>query len=253
MVAFLDSSSGKQSLRLMDVAAGSVVEVPIDGNQIPAALAFSPDGRELYFRQRGLWRSGQSVFSVSYFGGSPKLIVENVWGDFSISPDGRKIAFFREDTSSNTDRLYIKDIRDSSEQILTELTTPEQFFVLVSPAWSFDGKKIAVVKRPSSGARSEITIIDNETGQTETLRTELDKLFDIAWRPNGRSLVALSKEPRRTTGFQRRLSGGTVRELLTTDLMRAFPYQRWPTNRDNRKFGRQSMGIPSMIRGLGVH
>lgn len=195
LVAYLERIGGRLAAKLKDIESGSVVDIKINGSEAPSTLEFSPDGRDLYFRQRGLWRSGQGVFKIPAFGGVPVQVATDVWGLFSISPDGRSIALFREDTGSNIDRLIIRDLNSGEERTVTELNSPEQFFVLVAPAWSPDGRQLAVIKRPVTGLRSEITVFDTSSGKAESLPTELPKLFHIAWRPDGKSIYALSKEP----------------------------------------------------------
>ncbi len=195
MVAFLDRTEGRRGVKLMDIASGGIVDIKIDGNVVPSQLVFSADGTELFFRGRGLWRSGQILYRVPVFGGVPTQVVSDVWGSFGISADGKFLAFFREDTKANVDRLIIKDLQTGDERTVMELRSPELFFILVPPAWSPDSRKISVLKRPTSGERSEITVLDASTGQAEVVRTELQKLFHMAWTPDGRSILALSKEP----------------------------------------------------------
>ncbi len=195
LVAYLERTDNRLAAKLKDVESGSVVDIKIDGSEVPSSLEFSPDGREIYFRQRGLWRSGQGVFKIPAFGGVPVQVATDVWGSFSISPDGRSIAIYREDTRSNIDRLILRDLNSGEERTIVELIPPDQFFVLVAPAWSPDGRKLAVIKRPTTGQRSEITVFDTSSGTAESVPSELQKLFHIAWRPDGKSLYALSKEP----------------------------------------------------------
>ena len=194
-VAYLERTDNRLVTKLKDVESGSVVDIKIDGAEVPSSLEFSPDGRDIYFRQRGLWRSGQGVFKIPAFGGVPVQVATDVWGSFSIAPDGRSIAIYREDTRSNIDRLIIRDLNSGEERTIVELIPPDQFFVLVAPAWSPDGRKLAVIKRPTTGQRSKITVFDTSSGKPESVPTELQKLFHIAWRPDGKSLYALSKEP----------------------------------------------------------
>ncbi len=231
-VAFLYQSEGRLAAKLKDVESGSVVDISINGDEKPATLEFSPDGRSLYFRQRGLWRSGQNVYRMPMFGGDPIKVAGDVWGVASVSPDGRSIALFREDTASNIDRLIIRDIDSGDERIVTELISPEQFFILVGPAWSPDGSKLAVVKRPTSGLRSEITVYNTSNGSSETLGTELQKLFQIAWRKDGKALFALSKEPEKGRQLFQVDYPSAIVSRITNDLNQ---YEGISITKDGRK------------------
>lgn len=194
-IAYLDNKDGARPIHLMDVQAGRTIAIPIEGKVAPGMLAFSPDGRDIYFRQRGLWRNAKSIYRVSYFGGEPVLIAEDTWGQFSISPDGNQLAFFREDTSTNVDQLIIKDLKTSVEKIALEFLPPEQFFLLVAAAWSPDGKRLAYILRNSQGLRSDINVLTLDSGAIEKISTDLQKIFQIVWRPDGASILTLAKEP----------------------------------------------------------
>ncbi|MBK9163398.1 MAG: winged helix-turn-helix domain-containing protein [Acidobacteria bacterium] len=232
LVAFLDRSGGRPSAKLMDVASGGIVEIKIDGNVVPSQLEFSADGSELFFRARGLWRSGRIVYRVPVFGGVPTEVVSDVWGAFGLSPDGQFLAFFREDTKANIDRLIIKNLKTGDERVIAELRSPEMFFILVPPAWSPDSKLLSVIKRPRSGERSEITTIDATTGESRAIRTELQKLFHMAWTPDGTSILALSKEPEKGRQlFRVAYPSGTVTRV-TNDLNL---YEGVSLSRDGRK------------------
>lgn len=193
-VAYVESGE-KYSVRLKELGSGNDVEVKVGGGIVPGYLEFSRDGQEIFFRGRGLWRAGVNTYRMSYFGGTPSVVAENVWGRFSLSPDGRRMAFFRADPATNSDLLIIRDLESGVEQTLVTLTAPEQFFILVAPEWSPDGKTLAMVKRARDGDRSAIFTVRVGDGSTDEINTELSLLFDLAWKPDGRSILALSKEP----------------------------------------------------------
>jgi len=194
-IAYIDRKDKARPIHLMDVQAGRTITVPFDGKVAPGMLAFSPDGRDIYFRQRGLWRNARNIYRISYFGGEPELVAEDVWGQFSISPDGNRLAFFREDTATNVDQLIVKNLRTSVETKALELAPPEQFFLLVAAAWSPDGKQLAYVLRNSQGLRSDINILTLDDGTIQKISTDLQKIFQIVWRPDGASILTLAKEP----------------------------------------------------------
>ncbi len=194
-IAYIDRNDRARPIHLMDVQAGRTLTVPLTGKVAPGMLAFSPDGRDIYFRQRGLWRNARNIYRISYFGGEPELVAEDTWGQFSISPDGNRLAFFREDTATNVDQLILKDLQTSVETKALELVPPEQFFLLVAAAWSPDGKRLAYILRNSQGLRSDINVLTLDNGTVEKISTDLQKIFQIVWRPDGESILALAKEP----------------------------------------------------------
>lgn len=217
-VAYIDRRTEKGGVRLMDVGAGNDVAVDIGGGLVPGVVRFSHDGKDLFFRIRGLWRTGRAVHRVSYFGGDPTLVAQNVWGNFSVSPDGKHLAYFRADAAANREMLLIRNLATDEEKILVEVREPKQFFMMVAPEWSPDGKAIAFLDSTGSESRSEINIAEVETGKTSTIRTELNKLFHMAWGPDGKTIFALSKEPEKGRQLWRvSIPSGTVTKV-TNDL-----------------------------------
>lgn len=194
-VAFIDTTSQKPILRLMDIESGRNVDIKMEGNHVPGELAFSKDGKELFFRASGPVRAGRKVFRIPYFGGYPQQVADNVWGGFCLSPAGDKMAFFRHDPKDGRDQLIVRDIATGQENIVSSLAVPEQYFMMVAPTWSPDGALLAALRRETGPNRSVIHTIDTENGDEGTINTELEKIFQIAWAPNSSSIYALSKEP----------------------------------------------------------
>lgn len=192
-VAYLDRSQ-TQSLRLMDVAAGKDVEIKIESDAVPGMLTFSPDGNELYFRTRGRSRSGQRVFRMSYFGGAPVLVANDVWGSFNLSPKGDEMAFFRLDPGNNKESLIVRNISTGSERSVHDIQAPEMFFMQVPPSWSPDSRKVTYLRRQPSGERTSLEVIDVENGTMSSVATGGAKLFHVEWHPDGKSFIAVSKE-----------------------------------------------------------
>lgn len=194
-IAYLRFDSGRMNIRLRDISAESETEVTVDGGETPDRLEFSPDGKHLYFRTRGRARTSQSIYRIPYLGGSPIRVADDVWGGFAISPDSEQIAFFRANPSENSDSIVLKDLGNGTEVVRFKITAPDVVYIPIAPTWSPDGKRLAFLRRPKSGLRSKIEILDLTSGKVESVQTELSKIFEISWRPSGRSILALSKEP----------------------------------------------------------
>lgn len=194
-VAYVDVGGDKPSMRLMDIASGSNVEIKIEGGHAPGLVAFSHDGTSLFFRARGPARAGRKIFKMPYFGGYPLPMAENAWGGFAVSPNGRYLAYFRHDPASGSDQLIKIDLATGEESVISSLSVPEQFFMIVPPTWSPDSSQIAVLKRETGPKRSTIYAVDVKSGDERAIVTDLEKIFHISWTRDGDSLYALSKEP----------------------------------------------------------
>ena len=242
-IAYVERSA-PTSVHLMDVSTGRDVEIPIEGGPRAGTVEFGGDGKRIFYRASGLLRAGLPVYEVSYFGGTPKEAAPNVWGKFSVSPDSNEIAFFRVDINSNRESLFIRNLSSGAETALFEVVVPEHLFLYAAPVFSPDGQRVAFVKRPSGDSRSVITIVDRQTGEAADLRTELEKIFNIVWHPNGQGLFAISKEGEkgRQIWHVRTADAGLTR--ITNDLN---SYDGLSISRDGRKLVTQQRDFSSNI------
>lgn len=193
LIAYLKNGEERR-LHLKDVESGNDVELNVESDAEPGFLRFAPDGKRIFFRTRGIPQSAQKIYEISYFGGQPKLVAENVWGFFSFSPDGEKIAFYRRDLRENKQSLIVKNLESGEEKAIVERAFPQMFFLHIYPAWSPNGRKIAFVPLEKNPDRSNIVIINLETGVEESFNTNLAKIQQIAWLPNRNDLLIIAKE-----------------------------------------------------------
>ena len=99
------SPDGRQFAMIGGQARGSLFVVPVEGGELREILKLAKDG---YFRSLEWTPDGQAVIAskvgaggeagvelwrIPIAGGSPQKIALPVMGDFSIHPDGRRIAF----------------------------------------------------------------------------------------------------------------------------------------------------------------
>jgi len=232
------------SVHLMDVATGRDVVIPIEGGPRPGTVEFASEGKRIIYRASGMLRAGLPLYQVSYFGGVPREITDNVWGKFSISADGTEAALFRVDVGLNRERVAILDIETGNETSIFEVSVPDHLFLYAAPVFSPDGKKIAFVKRPAGDTRSVITVFDRDTGKAADIATRLEKIFNIVWHPNGQGIFAISKEGEkgRQIWHVRTADAGLTR--VTNDLN---SYDGLSISRDGTKIVTQQRDFSSNI------
>ncbi|HEY0459263.1 MAG TPA: winged helix-turn-helix domain-containing protein, partial [Pyrinomonadaceae bacterium] len=185
------------NLFVQNVSTGDEMRLNVAGEKIFGILQFSPDGDSLYFRNRVSFDLAASVFQVSRFGGTPKLIAENVWSGFGFSPDGTQMAFVRVNPNEADSHLIIKNLETGAERKLTALKLPGVFLDNGYPAWSPDGRKIAVVvfNKIRQKANSELLVVDAESGAAEEIKTpQLNQFEQIAWLPGSEDLIISARE-----------------------------------------------------------
>ena len=111
------------------------------------------------------------------------------YGEFSLSPDGRRIVVTRRDTSDSSSNLWLLGF---DRETMTRLTMGPSYDA--SPVWHPDGARIVFVSRRAG--LGDITVTDaSGIGKNEILHKSLPvaHLDDVA--PDGRLLVYTTDSP----------------------------------------------------------
>jgi Tol biopolymer transport system component len=136
-------------------------------------LTVTPDGNYIdYVRIRSVGAGNGELWRVSFLGGAPKKLVEDVFTPIGWSPDGRHMAFVRDDLGRGAVELMVADADGGDAHVLATRHNLAQFDSLlhlarpsVRPAWSLDGRVIAV---PGSiltpDIQEQIVFVDSTTG-----------------------------------------------------------------------------------------
>ena len=194
-VAYVQREMSNQSLWVRQTTTTSNVSVIA-----PAAVryllpTFSPDGNYIYY----VTYAGQmgTLFQVPALGGTPRKIIEDVDSAVSISPDGKKIVFIRNDLKTKDTVLMLADADGQNLRSLVKRPYSQRFsqegMSFYAPAWSPDGKFIACAALEEEAGQQLFNVIRvaPDTGQVSSLT---DKRWhwvgQIAWLPDSSGLVA---------------------------------------------------------------
>ena len=155
-----------------------------------SSTRFSADGNWIYFRRTEKNSTIPSVYRIGAKGGTPRKIIEGVESDFSLSPDGKRIAFTRDSRL-----LIVADTETAAEKIAAEFDGEKHLIdtdTLVSPAWSPDGARIifGTTQNEETKYVRQLCEIDLATGIQKIIPvTEGFGVLQIEWHPSGRSLL----------------------------------------------------------------
>lgn len=202
VVHVVEDASG-QSLWIRQVVTASDVQI------VPAArakydgLTFSPDGNFVYF-VRGEERAVQGdLYVVPALGGAERLVLKEIDGPVSFSPDSRRMAFIRAFEGHAVHAVVLADADGTEER---EISRGEGLDLMnsSSAAWAPDGSRIAV-----TGGRLEprfeemIMVVPVEGGDLAEVssRTWL-AAGPVAWLPDGSGLVVAATSQATYTGDQ---------------------------------------------------
>jgi Tol biopolymer transport system component len=133
------------------------------------------------------------------FGGTPQVIVKETWSSFALSPDGRRLAFFRGYGTGQDIRLLVVDMIAGDEHELIRSRGVDLWFVIwrSGPAWSPDGQKVAILagSRGADGDHEfllEVRPEDRSSRQIPGARWH--SASQQAWLPDGTGLIVSARE-----------------------------------------------------------
>ncbi|HXN71330.1 MAG TPA: protein kinase [Candidatus Acidoferrales bacterium] len=220
-LCYVSDEKGSHGIWIRQLATGSTAQVELGSPGEIEGLTFSIDGNYLYFVKRDESVGVGTLFQVPSLGGSPHQVIVDVDSPISFSPDGKKFVFVRQATKLKTSNLLVANADGTGEQNLLALNRPS-FFSGQGPAWSPDGKRIAVADNPD-GESSKFAI---ETVDLDTkARTRLgfsDWIFpdQMAWLPDGSAILfgaRVSKDSLNSQLFELSYPGAEPRRI-TNDL-----------------------------------
>jgi len=167
---------------LQQLATGSRVNVvPHAPKVFYAGLAFSADGNHIIATRYDGTIYGH-VLEVPILGGTPATLIGDADTAATASPDGTRLAVTRDVLEKGESRLLVTARDGSHGRVLATLSMPDG---AKSPAWSPDGKQIAVVHGQN------IFAIDATTGTRKAIpiNTPHGAIHNVAWTPTGDALI----------------------------------------------------------------
>jgi serine/threonine protein kinase/roadblock/LC7 domain-containing protein len=188
--AYQEKVNGKSSLWIQQVSTGSSLKVtPEMKSAIVEDVAFSPDSTILYYQVRDVRTGVNLLYRVPTLGGTPEVFIAGALGAVGFSPDGNAIAY-RQRGPDGRLQLMISKANGSGPQMLYAGGT-ETIASPTAPAWSPDGKLIAISEWALGGGRkySTISLIDLNGRRTELTGDKQMEVFKLAWLPDGSGIV----------------------------------------------------------------
>jgi Tol biopolymer transport system component/predicted Ser/Thr protein kinase len=181
------TAGGETSLWVRQVETGSNQQLlPPEAGASLLFPTISPDGNYVDFVRAT--PGAASIWRVPLLGGTPRRIAENVSSPAGWSADGRQVAFLRGD-SAVAGELIVAD-EQGTERVLATRRMPRSFVTPlgivgappVRPAWSPDGKTIALFEMTNQLLAPRVVFIDVATG-SETSRDTQGSFMSqgLAW------------------------------------------------------------------------
>jgi Tol biopolymer transport system component len=190
----------RETLWVRQVGTGSDVQIVPPADVRYGGLTFSRDGDFLYVTQSESKDSSLGVlYKIPVLGGTKKRLIVDVANSLgnpvTLSPDGKRVAFLRVSKAMNQTALMVANEDGSGEKQLAVRKWPKGFGISI--AWSPNGKTIATaVDNTEAGVEYTSLLEVPVQGGAERPLTQKRwaAVWDLAWVPDGRGLVASTQE-----------------------------------------------------------
>ncbi|MGH9789752.1 MAG: protein kinase domain-containing protein [Candidatus Acidiferrales bacterium] len=180
-VAFTADAGGKHQIWVRLLGGGAPLQLTRD-----AADHFhprwSPDSTTIIYLVHAAEAGAPGVlWEVSALGGSPRRIAEAISGG-DISRDGRRIAFFRGDSSGIALTVTSRD--GSNPQVVARLPATQSYSI---PRWSPDDQRIAY----QSGLifNFDVYAVAVSGGEPQRITNDGAQVSGFTWLPDGSGIV----------------------------------------------------------------
>lgn len=148
--------------------------------------SWSPDGNKIAFALNSTANFNIKLYTLNKDGSNLLLLRDNIrnLGDPTWSPAGEYIAYTSDQAGTNYGSLYITDADGTGLRQLIESTW------LLHPAWSPDGKKLAVLS-PTKRiyGPNKISLIDSDGKNLHPITDAIAGLGKLAWSPDGTKIA----------------------------------------------------------------
>ena len=195
-VAYAEDNNGKKSLWLRQLAAANSVQLLAPAARSALVPAFTPDGNFIdYVEKLGLTDIHGTLYQIPVLGGMPRRLAEGVDSRITFSPDGRQIAFTRNDIVKGESSLILADSSGAPETVLARRIGKDTPFAL--PSWAPDGKSISVVVTDpaADGLYVHLLSVSGSDGSIKPFSpVHWRSLSDIRWLPDGSGILLAAQE-----------------------------------------------------------
>jgi TolB protein len=217
-VAYVVSTAGRESLWISQVATSSsgVSIIP------PAEVRFgrpnfSHDSNYVYYVVTDKGDPHGALYRIPALGNAtPRKLLVNIQSVISLSPDDKRLAFYRSDPGAGEEVLIVTNADGTGgEQELTSRKGYAAFEwgegAVQGPAWSPDGRVIACGVRKDSGNQpATVIVVQVEDGaQKEFTSQRWPGIGTLAWLGDGSGLMVSAGGQI----FHLRYPGGEVRQI----------------------------------------
>ncbi len=201
--------NAKRSLVVRQIATGAENEIYSTEGENFNIQTFSPDGQYIYFTLNGEG-DRRDLYRIATLGGTPQKLKDGSIGNFSISPDGKMMAYQNFGRSTRIDvPVHVANIDGSNDRIVLRMSDiGTSRFALRN--WSADNRRLLLSYLPDEpgqprteeGTRRGLASFDlSDPDRPVKDRLEIvndsswSSLGASRWMPNGDGIIATGGKP----------------------------------------------------------
>jgi len=131
---------------------------------------------------------------MAVIGGVMTELTEDLTGPVTFAPDGKQLAFLRQNSDLKQTSIIITDAEGKGERRLATSQWPN-LFSTEGPSWSPDGKSVVVGMNNGSAAHGQIAAVNVADGSLSRIGTrDWNSMGNIAWVRDGSGLILTCRE-----------------------------------------------------------
>jgi len=197
-VVYSQDDNGKKSLWLRQLASTNSVQLLPPAPRAYLIPEFTPDGSFIdYLEKVNLTDRSGTLYQISVLGGTPRKLVDRVDSPVTFSPDGKQVAFVRNDTIKGESYLILADPSGGHETTLATRHIGNDIGPFAIPSWAPDGKTIALsVSDPAAdGLNYHLLNVSTSDGSTTAFSpVHWRTVNHILWVPDGSGILIAGQE-----------------------------------------------------------
>jgi Tol biopolymer transport system component len=229
-LAFTSRVGGQETLHIRNLSAKTEWQLP-PYSESTFGLTFSPNSDSLYYVLHDQ-RDWGRLFSVETQGSIPKMLLDDIDGPVTFSPNGKRFAFMRrsEEKRISVEKIILSEVNDTGNQ--QELVQKKSTNIGRTLAWSEEHNQIAA--------------FIFSTGLHSSLRASL-----FLYGPDGSSRSELLSDTTiRSMGSPTWISGSNIVAFMGVSPWRtnneAALYEAWTGGKTFRAFPSPALAIDSL-------
>ncbi|HEV2904036.1 MAG TPA: hypothetical protein VGW32_03265, partial [Pyrinomonadaceae bacterium] len=194
-LVYMQRLHGKDSLWLGQIETNSSVTINQLSHTWYGYPVFAPDGGSIYFTVQNENYPQWTLLRMPALGGALTELIRNVHSPVTFSPDGRQVAFLREDDETNQTAIVIADAADGKRERMLVARRNAERFSTYGLSWSPDGEIIAVAAVNGDNKREEILAVRVADGSVSKIGDrDWENVGNLVWLPDARGLVTIAAE-----------------------------------------------------------